>query len=83
MKRKTILQGLLAFLLIAVVTINLAFAGSMKHLFRPKIARAAFDIECNCAAFGTNNLCLANNYGSVCAPAGTTLCQTYNTNCGG
>ena len=83
MKRKTIFQGSLAFLLIGVVTINLAFAGSVKHLFRPKIARAAFDIECNCAAFGGNNSCLANNYGSLCAPAGTTMCTTYNSNCGG
>lgn len=83
MKRKTIFRGLFAFLLIFAVTINLSLAGSMKHLFRPKLARAAFDIECNCAAFGGNANCLANNYGSQCAPAGSNTCTTYNTNCGG
>jgi len=83
MNRKNILKGALAFLLITAVTVNLSFAGSRKSYFHTKLARAAFDIECNCALFGGNTNCAVNNYGSTCAPAGTTNCSTYNGNCGG
>ena len=83
MKRKTIFQGLSAFLLIAVVTVNLAFSGSMKHLFHPRIARASFDFPCMCSMFGGNTQCLAHNFGINCAPTGVGSCEAYNQNCAG
>jgi len=82
MTRKKIYKGVLTCLLITIVAVNLSFGNSMKSFFRPKLARAAYDIECNCAAFGGNLFCAVNNYGSSCAPAGTTFCANYNRNCG-
>lgn len=69
---------------VAVAITFASMTGNAKgNAFRLKTAQAAFAIECDCALFGGNNNCLANNYGSQCAPDGTTDCQTKNANCGG
>jgi hypothetical protein len=84
MKRKNIFQGLVALFLIAIVTVNLSFGSSVKHLFRPKLARADDPIWCDCALLGGNKNCAVNNYGSSCAPIQEDInCSLYNGNCGG
>lgn len=76
-------MGLAAGLLMGVVSMNFAFGNSVKSFFSPKIARAGFDVVCDCALFGGNKNCAANNYGANCAPSGSSACSSYSSNCEG
>ena len=51
--------------------------------FRLKKAQAALTVACDCAFWGGNSNCLANNYGASCAADGTAQCEGFNSNCGG
>ncbi len=80
-KRSILTLGVFAALALSVVSFT---SGAKNHSsFSLKEAQASTTIECDCALFGGNNNCLANNYGSSCAPDGTSNCQSYNSNCGG
>jgi hypothetical protein len=73
--------GMMAAL--AVAAASFTYETSKPSSFRLKTAQAAYAVECDCALLGGNDKCLANNYGSQCASAGTENCQSHNSNCGG
>jgi hypothetical protein len=39
-------------------------------------------VDCNCAFWGGNGDCRADNGGRRCAPVGTANCRTLDANCG-
>jgi len=70
-------------LAIVITFASLSSGNANSNAFRLKTAQAAFDVSCDCALFGGNNKCAANNYGAQCAAAGTIDCSSRNSNCGG
>ncbi len=82
--QKAIKRILGGSILAVVACFAISSGSSLSSYFSPKIARAgALDVQCDCAYFGGNKNCAANNYGANCASAGDTNCSAYNSNCEG
>ena len=68
---------------ITITIVSMTSGKTNDQAFRLKTAQAAVAVECDCAFWGGNDNCLANNYGARCAADGTDKCQGFNANCGG
>ncbi|CAM3693661.1 hypothetical protein [Sphingobacterium prati] len=83
MNKRKIMKAVLGSLAAVTMCVGFAQSNTLKSSMSPKVARAAFDVSCYCAFWGGNNNCAANNGGSQCAPAGSSSCSSYNSNCEG
>jgi len=70
------------FAILSLGLMGLFFIGNNLYAFEDSLG-SNIHVECRCSLISLNNMCLAKNWGRVCASGFLFPCQELNSNCGG